>query len=125
MNNRLHNATNPLQGPYKRILCVCSAGLLRSPTMAFVLGQMGHNARAVGSVPNYALIPIDEVLIYWAQEIVFVNKENHDDVKHKYDLSNTDVIVLDIPDNYNYRDPDLMKICEDQYKAAIAEKAML
>lgn len=93
--------------------------------MAFVLGQMGHNARAVGSVPNYALIPIDEVLLHWAQQIVFVNKENYDDVKHKYDLSNTDVIVLDIPDNYNYRDPELMKICEDQYKAAIAEKAML
>lgn len=122
MNNRLHNATNPNQGPYKRILCVCSAGLLRSPTMAFVLSQMGHNSRAAGSVPGYALIAVDDVLIHWADQIVYVNKENYEDVKNRFDVSNVDNIVLNIPDRYQYRDPELMKICEAQYKEAINGK---
>jgi predicted protein tyrosine phosphatase len=118
MNNRIHNATNPNQGPYKRILCVCSAGLLRSPTMAFVLSQLGHNSRAAGSSPDFALIPVDEVLIEWADQIVFVNKENHDALKHRFDLKRVDCLILDIPDKYKYRDPELMKICEEQYTKA-------
>lgn len=121
MNNRLHNATNPNQGPYKRILCVCSAGLLRSPTMAFVLSQMGHNSRAAGSSPGFALIPVDEVLLHWADQIVYVNKENYEDVSSRFDLSKKENIVLDIPDRYQYRDPELMKICEEQYKQATKE----
>lgn len=118
MNNRLHNISNPHQGKYKRILCVCSSGLLRSPTLALVLGNMGHNARAVGSVPSHALIAIDEYLIEWADQIVFVNEENYNDVASKFDLSDVDTITLAIPDRYPYRDPILMGICEDQYKRA-------
>lgn len=118
LNNRLHNSTNPNQGPYKRILCVCSAGLLRSPTMAFVLSQMGHNSRAAGSSPGFALIPVDDVLIHWADQIVYVNKENYEEVTKRFDVSACDNIVLDIPDQYQYRDPSLMRICEDQYKNA-------
>lgn len=118
LNNRLHNATNPNQGPYKRILCVCSAGLLRSPTMAFVLSQMGHNSRAAGSSPGFALIPVDDVLIHWAQQIVYVNEENYEEVSGRFDLTGKDNIILNIPDRFQYRDPDLMRICEDQYKQA-------
>lgn len=125
MNNRIHNASNPNQGPYKRILCVCSAGLLRSPTMAFVLSQMGHNSRAAGSAPGFALILVDEVLLHWADQLVFVNKENFEDVSKRFDLSSKDNIVLNIPDRYQYRDPELMKICEDQYKAATVKKEIL
>lgn len=89
--------------------------------MAFVLSQMGYNSRAAGSSPGFALIPVDEVLLEWADQVVFVNKENYNEVKKAYDLSKVDCIVLNIPDRYQYRDPELMKICEDQYKAATKE----
>jgi predicted protein tyrosine phosphatase len=86
--------------------------------MAFVLSQLGHNSRAAGSSPDFALIPVDEVLIEWADQIVFVNKENHDALKHRFDLKRVDCLILDIPDKYKYRDPELMKICEEQYTKA-------
>jgi len=86
--------------------------------MAFVLSQMGHNARAAGSSPGFALIPVDDVLLYWADQIVYVNKENYDAVRHSFDVEGCDNVVLNIPDIYQYRDPVLMKICEEQYLKA-------
>ena len=72
--NQLANVGNPFQGKAKKVLCVCSAGLLRSPTLANVLHrQFGFNTRAVGYCQEYALIPISQALIWWADEIVFVN----------------------------------------------------
>ncbi len=78
LDNRKRNSGNPYQGEFKRVLCVCSAGLLRSPTAAMVLSQdpFNFNTRAAGIVPNYALIPVDEVLLEWADEIVCMELEH-------------------------------------------------
>jgi len=59
--NALHNCTNPHQGTSKKILTVCSGGLLRSPTLANVLHKnYNYNTRSCG-VHDYALIQFDEV----------------------------------------------------------------
>lgn len=75
--NRLANSSNIYQGKFKRVLCVCSAGLLRSPTAAFVLSQepYNYNTRAAGLIKEFALVPVDEVLIRWADEIVCMSNE--------------------------------------------------
>ena len=52
--NAMHNCTNPYQTGTEKILCVCSAGLLRSPTLAGELYKRGFNTRAAG-VHDYAL----------------------------------------------------------------------
>src|SRR5580658_1563149 len=72
--NRLHNVRNPMQGDAKRVLCLCSAGLLRSPTVAWVLSNApyDYNTRAAGVDHEYALVGIDQFLICWADEIVCV-----------------------------------------------------
>ncbi len=66
---------NEAQGRYLRVLFVCSAGLLRSPTAAKVAGEFNINARAAGSLPYLALIPVSANLVVWADKLVFVNKE--------------------------------------------------
>jgi len=101
------------QGTYKKILCVCSLGLLRSPTLALVLSSQGHNTRSCGSDTYNALIPITENLVAWADEIVFVNSENYEVASHL--LDGKKVRILDIPDSYDYRDSALLKICEVAY----------
>src|SRR4051812_12492152 len=70
--NRLGNIKNPYQGNGKKVLCVCSAGLLRSPTIAFVASNppFNFNTRAVGTSQEYALIPIEDVHVAWAEEII-------------------------------------------------------
>lgn len=117
--NQMYNAHNMSQGTTKRVLTVCSAGLLRSATLAhFLTKEYGYNTRNCGTVESYALIPISEVLCHWADEIVFVNKENYEMVRDE--IEGLELVskckVLDIPDIYNFNDPELIKICKEQYE---------
>ena len=76
--NQLYNIHNEFQGNTKKVLCVCSAGLLRSATLQNTLiREYGYNCRNCGTEESYALIPISEALLLWADEIVFVNKANY------------------------------------------------
>lgn len=114
--NRLANTKNPFQGDRTKTLCVCSAGLLRSPTLAYVLQQepYNRNTRAVGATTEFALIPIDEALVEWAQEIFFVEKSVHDAVALSYNLSDKRVVVLGIPDKFEAFEPELLAIIKKQ-----------
>lgn len=116
--NQLYNAHNVSQGTTKKVLTVCSAGLLRSATLAHLLTkEYGYNTRNCGTVEAYALIPISEVLCRWADEIIFVNQENYEMVKNELEIMDMlhKVKVLNIPDIYNFNDPELIKICKEQY----------
>jgi len=114
--NRIANSTNQFQGSYKRVLCVCSAGLLRSPTTALVLSQppYNYNTRAAGLTKEFALVPVDPVLLHWADEIVCMNSEQAEELRSLLGDDETSIVVLDIEDSYRYRDPVLI----EQIKAA-------
>ena len=108
--------SNPNQGDYHRALFVCSAGMLRSATAAFVGNSLGMNTRACGS-ESYALIPLSANLILWADTIYFVNEYNYygalqvfgDYAALDFDLRRK-AVVWDIEDVYDYRDPKLVQI---------------
>lgn len=110
---RINPWENPYQGKDKRVLFVCSAGILRSATGARMYAQK-YNTRSCGSY-EWALIPISNDLIAWAQEIVFVNKDNFDQVKEGFSLEGKTVIVLDIPDNHEHMAPELQRAFLEQY----------
>lgn len=119
--NQIANARNPFQGKSERVLCVCSAGLLRSPTIAEVLTRKGYNTRAVGASTEYALIPISSALLQWADRYVVV-KEQEEVLKSylldlaKYDQVKDKITVLDIPDCFERNDPDLIAIIQEELK---------
>lgn len=118
MLNRLHNCKNPYQGNFKTVLAVCSAGLLRSPTVAWVLGQdpWNYNCRAAG-VHDYALIPVDKVLLTWADEIVCLEKRHEIIVRgllEEYELKRP-VGILAIPDDFEYRSKELIRRIKEFY----------
>lgn len=112
--------TNTSQGTSKRLLFVCSGGLLRSPTAAMIASKRGYNARSCGSSVKIALIPISKNLILWADVVVFMNEENEDKVLRH--LSETDKelrsiligksICWNVEDIYNYGDDDLIWVLE-------------
>lgn len=110
--NAMHNCKNPFQGKATRVLCLCSAGLLRSPTLAGELYKRGFNSRAAG-VHDYALIPVDDVLLHWADTIIFVNKDLRYTINDKIP-ADTNVIELEIPDQYEFRHPELVKIINNE-----------
>lgn len=114
--NRLANCTNRYQGEYKRVLCVCSAGLLRSPTAAFVLSQEPYNfnTRAAGLNPEFALVPVDRVLLEWADEIVVMSAQQAEQIRAMLE-DEKPIVVLRIPDNFRYRDPELIQLIRESY----------
>ena len=112
MNNRFWNAKNPYQGDAKKVLCVCSAGLLRSPTAAVVLANppFNYNTRAAGIDKDFALIPVDEVLIEWADEIVCMSLDQQMALE---EMTDKPVHNLDIADDYERMNPTLVKLIKD------------
>jgi len=125
------NLSNEFQGEHKKVLCVCSAGLLRSPTIAHTLCSKpyNYNTRSAGTERSYALNLVTEDLLLWADEIVCADTEHVMRVKDMlfvlgYDLSKLKkrVICLEIPDIYDYRAPKLVKRIKDTYNRILAEQ---
>ena len=118
--NRLHNVRNPNQGPAKRVLCVCSAGLLRSPTLAWILSNkpFNFNTRSAGAAEGYALILVDEVLLRWADVVVFADEDHKRMVSYQYKdlIDNMETHVLNLPDIYAFKSPKLVTLAKKKLK---------
>lgn len=119
--NRIFTSKNGYQGSYKKVLCCCSAGILRSPTAALVLAQnpYGYNTRACGLEESFALIPFDKVLAGWADEIVVMTKQHRAVAKmylEEWGMEKT-IVCLNIQDDFEYRDPQLMELVKVRYNA--------
>jgi predicted protein tyrosine phosphatase len=127
--NRLANTKNEFQGKFKRVLVVCTAGLLRSPTAAEVLSRepFNFNTRAVGISREFALVIIDDVLLHWADEIVCMSIDHKLEVKKMLGDRDIPIITLDISDDYKFRDPELIKLIADRYTEIlnIAKKSII
>jgi predicted protein tyrosine phosphatase len=123
MMNRLANCHNKYQGKYKKVLCVCSAGLLRSPTAAFVLSQEPYNfnTRAAGATKEYALVPVDRVLLEWADEIVCMESGHAGVIESLLGDTVKPVLILSVDDCYEYRNPELMEEIKSAYDRELAK----
>ena len=111
---------NPFQGTDKKVVFVCSMGILRSATGARIYAHK-YNTRTAGTWDD-ALVPLSPALVGWADELVFVNQENYLSALDKF-LDFPDLFervkrakVLDIPDNYSHMAPELIKAFEEQYE---------
>lgn len=118
--NQLANVGNRFQTEAKKVVVVCSAGLLRSPTAANVLHtKFGFNTRAVGADKEFALIPLTQALIWWADEIVFVNHDAFllldEEEKDEIESVAVKVIILNIEDDFDWMDANLRCEILSQY----------
>lgn len=118
--NRLWNITNPHQGDAVKALCLCSAGLLRSPTLAWILGNEPYNfnTRAAGLTKDFALIYADDVLLRWADKIFVMDGEMQGEVVARCEDIGIDYSVhnMDVPDIYARRDEGLVNLMNDRLK---------
>lgn len=111
--NRHNVLKNPYQGRAPKVLTVCSAGCLRSPTIANELIKRGYNARCCGATPEYAIVPLTHELLVWADYVITVAEQaaavrdwisDLDDS----DYSSPELVEFDIPDVFPYNDPVLV-----------------
>jgi predicted protein tyrosine phosphatase len=96
----------------KRLLFVCSQNRLRSPTAHNIFSRWpGVEAMSAG-LNNDATTPVSSDLIEWAHVVVVMEKSHKHKITKKFGarLKGKQVIVLDIPDEYEYMQPELVQI---------------
>jgi predicted protein tyrosine phosphatase len=99
---------------HRNLLFVCSQNRLRSPTAEQVFSQYpGVEALSAGT-NNDAETPLDGEMIGWA-DIIFVMEKTHLNKvrkRFKHLLVSKRLICLEIPDDYDFMDPMLVRLLE-------------
>jgi len=100
----------------KNVLFICSQNRLRSPTAEQIFSTYsGINCSSAG-LNNDAENVVTTELVEWAN-IIFVMEKAHRNklsAKFKKHLSNAKIICLDIPDDYEFMDPILIKLLKSK-----------
>lgn len=111
---------NTYQGDAKRVLTVCSAACLRSPTAAVVLNQeYDYNTKAAGVSLEYAIVPVTGRLLMWSEEIVVMENWQAHEIIGMLEIMHIDrpVVCLNIDDDYSYMQPELVELIKERYEA--------
>jgi predicted protein tyrosine phosphatase len=119
--NQLANLHNPYQGDTPRALFICSAGLLRSATAAHIFSAPPYdwNTRTAGIDTAFALNPVTEALLCWADHIFVMDDIQWQMIRLLFSESEhlneimLRVQVLHIPDKYSYRHPELIDLLKE------------
>ncbi|MEQ8177312.1 MAG: low molecular weight protein tyrosine phosphatase family protein [Amphiplicatus sp.] len=98
----------------RRVLFVCSQNKLRSPTAEQVFATYpGIEADSAG-IAHDAITPLSSEQVEWA-DIIMVMEAHHRSKlskRFKTHLKGKRVIVLGIPDDYEYMQPELVRLLE-------------
>jgi predicted protein tyrosine phosphatase len=116
--NQLMNISNQFQGNSPRVLFICSAGLLRSATAAHIFSADPYlwNTRTAGIDHAFSLNPVTEALLCWADYIFTMDTQQKNSIAMLFKDSPVlaqileRITVLNIPDIYPYRDPELIEL---------------
>lgn len=94
-----------------KTLFICSMNKLRSPTGEYVAQQLGCEADSAGLASDANMV-LEPDQIKWA-DVIFVMESNHKKKLNKnYSkyLANKRIVILGIPDDYEYMQPELVDI---------------
>ena len=96
----------------RHLLFICSQNKLRSPTADAVLAGVPDIDVDSAGLNNDAIVPLSPEQVEWADLIFVMEKEHRDKLTRKFKrhLNRQRVIVLRIPDNYQYMDPALVEL---------------
>jgi predicted protein tyrosine phosphatase len=99
-----------------RVLFVCTANRLRSPTAEKVFADYpGLEVRSAGldaACPR----PLSAELVGWAERVFVMERRHRDTIRRKFrgTLGSRPVIVLGIPDEYEYMQPELVALLKER-----------
>lgn len=106
----------------KRILFLCSQNKLRSPTAEAVFADYPKVEVDSAGLNNDAEVPLSEEQVEWADLILVMEKEHRNRLNRKFSnvLGGKRVVVLNIPDDYEYMDPVLIQLLKQKCAPYIA-----
>lgn len=96
----------------RRVLFVCSKNQWRSPTAEEVFSDHEGLECASAGLNHDAQSPLAPELVEWADIIFVMEREHKTKMSARFEkyLRGKRVVCLNIPDNYQYMDPELIKI---------------
>ncbi len=96
----------------KRVLFICSQNKLRSPTAEKVFSDMSGLILASAGLGYDAEVQVNADYVAGSDMIFVMEKGQEELLRKKFGkyLKNVEVVCLDIPDQYDYMDPELIKI---------------
>ena len=102
----------------RKVLFICSQNRLRSPTAEQVFSTWQGIETSSAGLNNDAENPVTPELVEWA-DIIFVMEKTHRSKltkKFKSSLADARVICLDIPNEYDFMDPDLVQLLKSKVR---------
>ena len=98
----------------KNVLFICSQNRLRSPTAEQVFSTYKGIEVSSCGLNNDATNPMTPELLEWAHMIFVMERAHRNKLQKKFGahLKGKRVICLDIPDEYEFMDPYLVRILE-------------
>ena len=100
----------------KRLLFVCSQNRLRSPTAEQVFSADATVECLSAGTNNDAEVPLSAELVEWADLIFVMEKRHRNKISSKFKkhLAGKRIICLDIPDDYDYMQPELVRLLKNK-----------
>ena len=98
----------------KRVLFICGQNRLRSPTAEQLFASHPNIEVASAGLNHDADNPVTPELLQWADLIFVMEKIHRTKLQKKFrtNLKNKHIICLNIPDEFEYMDPTLVKLLE-------------
>ncbi|MHC8366486.1 low molecular weight protein tyrosine phosphatase family protein [Pseudomonas sp. ZT5P21] len=96
------------------VLFICSQNRLRSPTAEHHFADWPGVETASAGISNDAYVPVSLELLQWA-DLVFVMEPIHRNklvARFGSELGEKSVVCLDIPDEFQYMEPALIKLLD-------------
>lgn len=106
-----------------KLLFICSRNQWRSPTAEALWRQVpGYTARSAGTSPN-AKKTLSAADIRWADLILVMEPKHKNRIKAQFTrmLDHKVIHVLNIPDEYQYMDPELIEELQVTVNALLEE----
>ncbi len=96
----------------KRVLFVCSQNKLRSPTAEQVFSTRTDIEVNSAGTNHDAENPLDREQIAWADIIIVMERTHRNKIQKRFRavLDGKRIVVLDIPDDYEFMDPELIRL---------------
>ncbi len=109
----------------EKLLFVCSQNRLRSPTAEQIFSGNKDIEVASAGTNHDAEVPVTAELIEWA-DLIFVMERSHRSKlqkRFKAVLKSKRLVCLDIPDDFEFMDPELIRILESRLPRFLPAKS--
>lgn len=104
-----------------KILFVCTANQMRSKTAEEIYKNDERFIVRSAGVANFAKVTLDQELLTWADYIIVMEEMHIKWISLSFPILysniNNKILSLEIPDVFNFMDPELVSLVEQNFEA--------